>query len=63
MLGVLITCPAAFLGFLTFHPHSPEYVTIHLSWLVELAGLAIMTFAISAVGALVSRARKSVSSG
>jgi hypothetical protein len=64
MLGVLLTGPAALVGFLTFHIHSPSYVMVHVAWLFELAVIAIMTLALSAVGVLVSRLRmKSVGSG
>jgi hypothetical protein len=59
LLGVLLTSPPAFLGLLMIHVHSPSYVMIHATWLFELAVIAIMTLALTVVGALASRLRRS----
>jgi hypothetical protein len=55
MLGVVVTTAGALFGILISGIHSPAYVATHITWICELAVVAIATLAVSGVGALISR--------
>lgn len=58
LLGVVLTSPPTFLAFLMISSHRPPYVAVHTTWLFELTVIALITLAISVVGAIVSRSRR-----